>query len=406
MKKALNFFILSLLAVFSLAACPVSAQEEPETLDGIFEEISVPGELGLEPGEGRSDYYTARVIEILGSAKNDDPADPSFDQYRQDVAVVFLEGPEEGQTRTVSYDIKSSDPDERLEVGEKVYVIRVYDGISTSYYIPDRYRLGALLWLAVAFFFLVIAAARFKGLGALVGLAFSFFVIIKFILPRILAGDNPLWVCLGGAIAIAFVSIYVAHGFKARTTLAVVSTMIIIVLTAVLDYVVIHWTKLFGIGSEEAIYAQFGIGGIINLRGLLLGGIIIGVLGVLDDITTAQAAVVDELRRANPALKFKELYQRGLSVGREHIVSLINTLVLAYVGASFPLVLLFQQSGQPLAFVLNSHLMAEEIVRALIGSAALILAVPLTTALSAYAFSRYKSWGVREDGHPPVINSY
>jgi len=212
-------------------------------------------------------------------------------------------------------------------------------------------------------------------------------------LPRILSGSDPLLVCFIGSVAIAFVSIYVAHGFKVRTSLAVASTIAIIALTAVMDYVIVHWTQLFGIGSEEAVYAQFGGAGIINLRGLLLGGIVIGVLGVLDDITTAQAAVVDELRSANPSLGFKELYRRGISVGREHIVSLINTLVLAYVGASFPLVLLFRQSGQPLGFVINSHLVAEEIVRSLIGSTALIVAVPLTTALSAYVYSRYRSLG-------------
>jgi len=371
----------------------VRAQETNFDQDSNFDQISVPGELGLEKGDSYSNYYKARVVEIIGSGKNLDPSDPSFDQYRQEVLVTFLDGPEKGSSRTVSYDIKSSDPNERLEVGEKVYVVKVFDGISTSYYVPDRYRLDTIYWLAGIFFLIVIAAARFKGFGALLGLVFSFFVIIKFILPRILAGDNPLLVCLVGALAIAIVSIYIAHGFKARTTLAVISTVIIIGFTTALDYFVVHFTKLFGIGSEEAVYAQFGGAGIINLRGLLLGGIIIGVLGVLDDITTAQAAVVDELRLANPSLSFKELYRRGTSVGREHIVSLINTLVLAYVGASFPLVLLFRQSEQPISFVLNSHLVAEEIVRSLIGSTALIMAVPLTTALSAYIFSRYKSWG-------------
>lgn len=392
-QKRIYFLVLFLVSFFSVVLVSrVEAQESLETV-ATFDQISVPGELGLEKGTGRSDYYKARVTEILDSEKNRDSSDPSFGQYHQEVKVVFLDGPEQDLSRTVSYDIKSADPDERLEVGEKVYVVKVYDGLSTSYYIPDRYRLDTIYWLVAIFFLIVIVAARGKGLGSLVGLTFSFLVIIKFILPRILAGDNPLLVCLVGAMAIALVSIYVAHGFRARTTLAVISTVIIISFTAIIDYLVVHWTKLFGIGSEEAIYAQFGLNGIINLRGLLLGGIIIGVLGVLDDITTAQAAVVDELRQANPSLSFRELYKRGISVGREHIVSLINTLVLAYVGASFPLVLLFRQSEQPLSFVLNSHLVAEEIVRSLIGSTALIMAVPLTTVLSAYAFSRYKSWG-------------
>jgi uncharacterized membrane protein len=203
-----------------------------------------------------------------------------------------------------------------------------------------------------------------------------------------MSGGNPLFICIVGSVAIALVSIYLAHGFNLRTSLAVASTIIIIALAVGIDYIVIHWTKLFGVGSEEAIYAQFGQNGIINLRGLLLGGIIVGILGVLDDITTAQAAVVDELKKANPNFGFKDLYGRGLSVGKEHIASLVNTLVLAYVGASFPLILLFRQYDQTFSYILNSEIVAEEVARTLIGSIVLILAVPFTTALTSFVLSR------------------
>lgn len=388
-----NFFATSTVLAQSEVNNPLDLMETSSgaadnAAGSSWPEISVPGELGLDPGLVSSHYYRARVLEDLGSDKNTDPNDPAYNQYRQDLLVLFLDGPEEGATRSVTYDIKSSDPQERLAIGEKVYVVKVQDAYHTSYYIPDRYRLDKLWWVALGFLLLVFATARFKGLAALLGLAFSFLVILKFILPRIMAGQDPLLVCLSGAVIIALVSIYIAHGFKTRTTLAVISTIAVLIITAVLDYIIIHWTQLFGIGTEEAVYAQFGASGIINLRGLLLGGIIIGVLGVLDDITTAQAAVVDELSQANPSLNFQELYRRGLSVGREHITSLINTLVLAYVGASFPLILLFWHYEQPLAFIINGQLVAEEIARSLIGSTALIIAVPLTTALSAYFFAR------------------
>jgi len=144
--------------------------------------------------------------------------------------------------------------------------------------------------------------------------------------------------------------------------------------------------KLLGNGSEQAYFIQAGYFGSINLQGLLLGGIIIGTLGVLNDITTAQAATVEEIHLANNQLSFRRLYQKGSSVGREHIASLINTLVLTYVGVSLPLFLLFSVNGQSLWTVLNSSTIAEEIVRTLVGSMALILAVPVTTVLAAYYF--------------------
>lgn len=370
-KKFLTIFlvVVSLQILFSI---PVSSQEEENT-------YSVP----------KTEYFKAKVIDLISDKSNNDPNDPAYSNNIQEVRLIFTNGPEKGSDKNVVFYPKSSDEEQKLKVGEMVVVTKVTDNENIYYAVSDRYRLDRIWWLALMFIFLVFAISRYKGFGSLLGLAFSLLVIAKFIVPQILAGKDPLIICLIGSIAIALVSIYVAHGFRLRTTLAVISTIITIAITLLLDYVIIHWLKLFGAGTEEAIYAQFLQTGTINLRGLLLGGIIIGVLGVLDDITTAQAAVVDELRSANPAFTFKELYSRGMSVGKEHIASLINTLVLAYVGASFPLVLLFQQFEQPITYIINSELVAEEIARTLIGSSALILAVPLTTALTAYVLIKY-----------------
>ncbi len=343
---------------------------------------------GQEQPEIKSEYYKARVMEVLSSQENEDPNDPFYDRTVQSVRVLIISGPEKGVGKDVSYYPKSAAAELRLQKGEVVYLTKVDDGDNIYYTVSERYRLNVLWWLAAFFVLLVVVVGRYKGFGSLLGLGFSFLVIAKFIVPQILAGKDPVVICLIGSVAIAVVSIYIAHGFRLRTSLAVISTIATIAIALGLDYLIIHWLRLFGAGSEEAVYAQFLQTGAINLRGLLLGGIIIGVLGVLDDITTAQSAVVDELRRANPAYSFRELYQRGMSVGKEHIASLINTLVLAYVGASFPLVLLFQQLEQPFAYIINSELVAEEIARTLIGSAALIIAVPLTTALTAYVMKK------------------
>ena len=170
-----------------------------------------------------------------------------------------------------------------------------------------------------------------------------------------------------------------------------VSTLITLTLSIGIALLTVSWAKLFGLGSEEAFYVQVGTFANLNLRGLLLGGIIIGILGVLDDITTAQAAAIEEIHRANPKLNFFELAKRGLSVAGEHIVSLVNTLALAYIGASFPLLLLFSQAYVPIWVALNSERVIEEIVRTLIGSSALVFAVPITTYLAAWFFSNYGS---------------
>jgi len=411
MKKTFFAFLTVMILIPALAgalaaAAPANAASTNNTgaMATGAPAVSVPAEVNPAPApaNAQNQYYKGRVTAVLGDNRNDDPNDPSYNQYSQKLKVTLLNGAEAGKLIDVSYDLKSSDPDERLQAGEEVYVVEVNDGYNAStYYVSDRYRINSLLWLSLIFLALVIAIGRYKGLGSLLGLAFSFWVIVAFMVPRIMSGQNPLAVCLIGSVAIALVSIYIAHGFRLRTTLAVISTMATIALAAAIDYGVIHWAQLFGTGSEDAVYAQFGQNGVINLRGLLLGGIIVGVLGVLDDITTAQAAVVDELHRANPALGFVELYRRGLSIGKEHIASLINTLVLAYVGASFPLVLLFQQYDQPLSYIINSGIVSEEIARSLIGGAALVLAVPLTTALTAYVFTRFhfQDRGGEDEGH-------
>jgi uncharacterized membrane protein len=384
------FICFAVVTALPVTAQSVTEQSTTERSDPALELDSAgipnPTTIAVEPT--KTEFFKARITNLLKPIPSEDQDNPSYSSYVQMVQVVFLTGPEKGQNRDVPYYPKSASVEQQLSIGDTVFVSKVSDGPAIYYSVSERYRFNILLWATLLFLVLVIITGRLKGLGSIAGLVFSLFIIVKFIIPAILAGHNPLLVCLGGAIAIALVSLYIAHGFNLRTSLAVISTIFIIGITTGLDWFLIHAAKLFGAGTEEAVYAQFGSAGTINLRGLLLGGIIVGVLGVLDDITTAQAAVVDELHQANPSFGFSELYRRGTSVGREHIASLINTLVLAYVGASFPLVLLFQHYEQPLIYILNSELVAEEIARTLIGSTALILAVPLTTALSAYVLSK------------------
>lgn len=261
---------------------------------------------------------------------------------------------------------------------------------TTSFSIMDRYRLTPLLWISAIFFLIVVLAAGKKGLGAIIGLGISFAVILLYIVPQILDGSDPLLIAISGSLFIMAVTIYLAHGFSQKTTIAVVSTFLSLVITGLLAVFMVNLLNLQGLGTEDAYLLQFS-NVVINLKGLLLGGIIIGTLGVLDDITTAQTSTIFEIAKANEKLGVKELFFRGYTVGKEHITSLVNTLVLAYAGASLPIFLFFVLNplNRPWWMILNSELVVEEIVRTLAGSIGLILAVPITTLLAAF-LSRYK----------------
>lgn len=314
------------------------------------------------------------------------------DRLTQTVTVELNDGPEAGQELELIQDSSSYDAiGRKVETGETVVVLRNQEFDSVLYYIADKYRTPWMIGLFIAFFALIVFFTGWKGLTSMLGLAFNIFVIISFIIPHIINGANPLLVCLSGGLVIAVVSLYCAHGLNKRTTIALISTLITLVIATLLSLLFVHLTKLSGAGTEEAFFLQFGELAKVNLQGLLLGGIIIGALGVLDDVTTAQSAAVDELKKANPKLGFSDLYHRGLSIGKEHITSLVNTLALAYAGASLPTLLIFSISSQPLWVVINSEYIAEEIIRTLVGSSALILAVPITTALAAWAFQDHAS---------------
>ena len=250
------------------------------------------------------------------------------------------------------------------------------------YNIRDLERTRPMLVLVVLFVLAVVAFGRWQGIRSLIGLGLSFLVIVVFVVPAILRGRSPVAVALVGAMAIMLASLYLAHGPGRKTTAAVVGTALALGLTAGLAAAFVGVAALTGLASEDALNASFAVGG-LSLRGLLLAGIILGGLGVLDDVTVSQASLVFELRRADPAAKFGELVGGALAVGRDHVAATVNTLFLAYVGASLPLLVLFVTSGDPFGTVATAEAVAVEVVRTLCGSVGLIAAVPLTTVLAA-----------------------
>ena len=269
------------------------------------------------------------------------------------------------------------------EAGQKVRLATItQEGIGVTYFITDFRRGAPLIVLAGLFVAAVLWFGRLQGLRALVGLIFTFLLIVMFMIPALLDGRSPLTVAVVGALLIMLITLYLSHGFNAKTTAAVVGTSIALIVTGALAVGFVELANITGFSSEEARMANVQVGG-ISLKGLLLAGIVIGGLGVLDDVTMAQSSTVFQLRRANPAAGFRELTRGALAVGRDHIAATVNTLFLAYAGASLPLLILFAGSPDGLGAVVTSETVSTEIIRTLVGSIGLIAAVPFTTALAA-----------------------
>lgn len=266
------------------------------------------------------------------------------------------------------------------------------DGILTVYF-ADFVRVNSMLWLTAIFAVMILVISRWKGLRSLLSLLFSLTIIIGYIIPRILAGDDPLLVSISGSVMLLGVTLYLTYGWNLKTHAAVLSMIIVLLITGTLAGIFVIITRLTGSGNENALFLIQMLGTQINLRGLLLGGMIIGALGVLDDLVTTQASAVFELHQANEALGFRQLFQSAMRIGQDHVAATVNTLVLAYAGASLPMLLMFSLGRGDYGTLVNFEFVAEEIVRTLVGSLGLIAAVPLTTAIAILFALRADSLG-------------
>ena len=299
----------------------------------------------------------------------------------RNVTVVVREGPESGSLVVLPEVNTSFDPTfPQLAAGDNV--ILGFDSVTNSYYYQDRDRMSSLWWLILLFAVTVICLARVRGLLALFAMGGTVLMLVKFIAPSVLDGNDPVLVCVVAAAAIAYFSLYFTHGFSLMTTVALAGTLIALGLTLGISWIFFELAQFSGYSSEEAFVLPF-LAESLDVRGLLLGGTIIAALGALDDVTVTQASTVLELSARNNELSTRQLMISGLRVGREHIASTVNTLLLAYAGSSIPLLLLFAVSEQSLGDVANSELIAIELVRTLCGSIGLVAALPITTYLAA-----------------------
>jgi uncharacterized membrane protein len=330
-----------------------------------------------------SDVYEATTMSVRRGTCGSAGGDTS--QRCTRIRLRLDQGPDAGQFRTIEFAQTASAPN--VAAGDKV-VLNHLDGAPRGfdYSYNDRQRRSVLVWLAVLFAVVVIALGRWRGVAALVALGASIAVILVFILPSMLDGNSAQLVAIVGASAVAFVALYVSNGLRPLTTVALLGTLSALALTVVLATVFTDLAHFTGAQNEDALLVSIGSSS-INLKSLVLAGMVLGALGALNDITVTQASAVGELRLHNPAMSRGQLYRSGLTIGRDHISSTVNTLALAYAGASLPLLMLFTLSAQSLGTIANGEVVAVEIVATLVGSIGLVAAVPVSTALAVLVAS-------------------
>jgi uncharacterized membrane protein len=301
------------------------------------------------------------------------PADADPEASCLEATVRIDSGPDEGVEVVVSVPFGEGAP--VFAAGDAVVVGAAEDQpIESRYELIDLQRAWSLLALALTFAVAVVALSRWRGLRALGSLVLSVFILIVFVLPALLGGKPPLAVAVVGASAIMIGTLYLSHGFSVRTSVALLGTLISLSLTGVLGLLFTTIGRFTGLAGESERFLAT-VGESIDLRGLLLAGLVIGALGVLDDVTVTQTAAVWELADADPAASRRTLFSAGLRIGREHVSAAVNTLVLAYAGASIALLMLFAVSGQGVLDTVTTELVAQEVVRALVAVTTLIAAL-------------------------------
>ncbi len=329
--------------------------------------------------------FKARVEKIL-LERNVDLEDGSVIK-QQNLELKVLDGPE--KDKLIQYEgINEFQVLEQnyYQVGDKVVVQKTSLDGQDQYMVLDYVRTQSLIYLLIIFVLLVLFLAKLKGLKALLSLAFTFLIIMYFLVPQILAGQNPFWLAILASMIIALVVIYLTEGFNRLSHLSVLAVFITLLITGLMSTWFGTWARLTGLASEDSSFLIGVTQSPINFQGLLLAGIILGTLGVLDDLIISQMVTVQEIKKANSQLSYLEVYRRAMRVGVAHLSSMTNTLFLAYAGASLPLLLLFSLKKEPfLSFsqVVNHELIATEIIRTLIGSICLVLAMPIATLLAA-----------------------
>lgn len=335
-----------------------------------------------------SQTVLARITDVYANAAGSTKA-------YQALRVIPLEGDYKDVPFQVQYGVHEANPAKfNFTVGDRIYIMinKAPDGSLNAYYV-DYVRSKPLGILLAAFVLSILIMGRWKGLGSLIALGFSMLMIIEYVIPHILIGEDPVKVSLIGSVILLGVTLYLTYGWNLKTHASVLSMMLSLLLTGLLSLLFVSLARLTGYGDENSLYLMQFSSVQIDPRGLLLAGMIIGALGVLDDLVTSQSAAVVEIHDANPSLGFRRLFEKSMRIGQDHVAATVNTLVLAYAGASLPLLLIFTLGNGSYSYLINSEFLAEEIVRTLVGSLGLIAAVPISTFVATALILNHERFG-------------
>ena len=386
MKKNSLMFLLSIIGVIILAGIVILY-----LIPRIQQTENQPETTGSTIGFGE-DAVKAEVLAIVedGQVQLGEHA-----QTYQVLKIKILEGEFAGKELEIDYGRQQIRPEGlNLSEGNQIIISVGQDPAGNLHtFFMDFVRTGPLLWLFGTFVLFSVLVSGWKGVRGLLGMVISLSVILWYIIPQILAGKNPVLVSVTGAFFLLTISLYLIYGWTLKTHAAVLGTLLSLIVTAFLADYFVDLTRLTGFGSEDALFLVQQSGVSINLRGLVLGGMLIGALGVLDDLVIMQASLTFELHALNPVMKFKELFQRSMRVGQDHVAATVNTLVLAYAGAALPMLLLFSLGGEQIDYLLNLEYVTEEIVRTFVGSLGLVAAVPITTLLASLVALNHQRLG-------------
>lgn len=362
MKKFVYFLAISFLFLSSFTLFALAADVDKELLRGKVVSIEQESKEEMETQLGEKFDFTVQVLNIK-----------------------ITKGSLAGRTIQVENDYVP------LKVGQKVFLTYSLTSAGEEFSYPHPIRLPSLSLLIALLGGAIIIFAKWQGLRSFLTMALSVGIIIFFFLPQISQGKSPISIALVGGFFIVSISLYFVYGWTRKTHAAFFGTLTCLGLTFILSLLFINATFLTGQAGEQALQIRFFWGNLIDLKELFLAAIIIGSIGALNDVAVDQSATVFAIRKAKPDMSLKELYRESLSVGRDHVLSTINTLVLAYVSVALPLLLLIQSfQNLPIIFILNNEIFAEEIARAILASLGLIMVTPLTNLFACLLAIREK----------------
>lgn len=382
-RRALRLMIITLIPIGVWTLGALILMWPGDVREYVRQDISTYSVEGLSVQTGR----ITQIAQINCDGVPGSTQAPGTEQICGRASVELLDGPEAGRTID-DVTLKASDYASGVEVGQQVKLFRIpMEGMEAQYQFSEFERGAPLLVFTLLFVAAVVAVARLRGLMAILGLGWAFFIMVYFIFPALVSGSNPIMVGLVGGSAIMFVVLYAAHGFSARTTTALLGTLFGLFTAAILGWIATAWAHLTGVASEDDMILSAAAPE-MQMTSVVLVGIMLAGLGVLNDVTITQASAVWELSETDP--EGKRLFSRAMRIGRDHIASTVYTIAFATAGASLGTLLLLSIYQRPLFETLQNEVFASEIVRTLIGSIGLVAAVPLTTAIGVAVVSASK----------------